>query len=103
MSAPLNTDPAILTKEAGNFHDMSSELTTITGGVNQTAGGLATSWQGAAGSAAQDALMRFNEAASSLQTQLASIADTLHQSGAQYVSTDDDATSAVAQAAANLV
>lgn len=103
MSAPLNTDPAILTKEAGNFHDMASELTTITGGVNATAGGLATALQGSAGTAAQEALRNFNEAASSLQTQLSSIAETLHQSGAQYVATDSDQSAAVAHAAANMV
>ena len=58
----MNTDVAVLAKEAANFERISGELQGVIGQVESTAGALAAQMVGAAGTAAQQALVRFHEA-----------------------------------------
>ena len=56
--AQMNTDAAVLAKEAANFERISGELKGVIAHVESTAGALAGQWHGQAGTAAQAALMR---------------------------------------------
>ena len=67
--AQMNTDAAVLAKEAANFERISGELKGVIAHVESTAGALAGQWHGQAGAAAQAALMRFHEAAARLEVQ----------------------------------
>ncbi|BBX32990.1 WXG repeat protein [Mycolicibacterium mageritense DSM 44476 = CIP 104973] len=86
----MNTDVAVLAKEAANFERISGELKGVISQVESTGGQLATSLRGAAGDATQAALLRFHEAAQKQIQELDDISANIHQSGAQYTSTDDD-------------
>ena len=57
--AQMNTDAAVLAKEASNFERISGELKGVIGQVESTAGALAGQWHGQAGAAAQAALDAF--------------------------------------------
>jgi WXG100 family type VII secretion target len=94
----MNTDAAVLAKEAANFERISGELTAVIGQVESTAGALASQMVGQAGTAAQAALMRFHEAAARQTQELNDISANIHTSGTQYTSTDDDQAGAFAQA-----
>jgi WXG100 family type VII secretion target len=59
----MNTDAAVLAKEAGTFERISGELKAVMAQVEGTATALAGQWHGQAGQAAQAALLRFQEAA----------------------------------------
>ena len=61
--AQMNTDAAVLAKEAANFERISGELKGVIAHVESTAGTLAAQMVGQAGTAAQAALVRYNEAA----------------------------------------
>lgn len=91
----MNTDVAVLAKEAANFERISGELTGIIGQVEATAGALATQMVGQAGTAAQQALIRFQEAAAQQTKQLDDISANIHTSSADYTTTDDDQASAL--------
>ncbi|ORB62890.1 WXG100 family type VII secretion target [Mycolicibacterium tusciae] len=91
----MNTDVAVLAKEAANFERISGELTGIIGQVEATAGALATQMVGQAGTAAQQALIRFQEAAAQQTKQLDDISANIHTSGVDYTATDDDQASAL--------
>ncbi len=52
----MNTDAAVLAKEASNFERISGELKSVIASVEATAGSLSGQWQGQAGIAAQTAL-----------------------------------------------
>ncbi|MGV0714557.1 WXG100 family type VII secretion target [Mycolicibacterium sp. XJ662] len=86
----MNTDVAVLAKEAANFERIGGELQAVIGHVESTAGALAPSMVGEAGSAAQAALMRFHEAAVRQVNTLNDISANIHTAGTQYAATDDD-------------
>ena len=88
--AQMNTDAAVLAKEAANFERISGELKGVIAHVESTAGALAGQWHGQAGTAAQAALMRFHEAAARQVQELNDISANIHTSGVQYTSTDED-------------
>ncbi|WP_135451380.1 WXG100 family type VII secretion target [Mycobacterium sp. DL99] len=88
--AQMNTDAAVLAKEAANFERISGELKSVIAQVESTGGTLAAQMQGQAGTAAQSALMRFHEAADKQIQELNEISTNIHTSGTQYSSTDDD-------------
>lgn len=86
----MNTDAAVLAKEAANFDRISGELKGVIAQVESTGGALAAQMQGQAGTAAQAALMRFHEAAQRQVQELNDISQNIHISGTQYTTTDDD-------------
>lgn len=88
--AQMNTDAAVLAKEASNFERISGELKGIRAQVESTAGALATQMQGQSGTAAQQALMRYQEAANQQEQALMDISSNIHTSGMQYTATDED-------------
>ena len=94
----MNTDVAVLAKEAANFGRISGELTVVISQVEATAGTLAVQMQGEAGRAAQQALLRFQEAAAQQTKQLDDISANIHTGGIQYTATDDDQASAFSSA-----
>ncbi|MBS1696722.1 MAG: WXG100 family type VII secretion target [Actinobacteria bacterium] len=94
----MNTDIAVLAKEASNFERISGELQAVIAQVESTAGSLVPQWRGMAGEAAQAALMRYHEAAARQVQTLTEISSNIHTSGMQYGSTDDDQQSALASA-----
>jgi WXG100 family type VII secretion target len=83
----MKADLAVLAREGGNFNQIAAELKTVMGQVEQTGGGLATSWTGDAGTALQGALGRFHEAAARQQNALdeisTAILDTMQDLGVQ--------------------
>jgi WXG100 family type VII secretion target len=92
----MNTDVAVLAKEAANFGRISGELSVVIAQVEATAGALASQMVGQAGTAAQQALIRFQEAAAQQTKQLDDIAANIHTGGVQYTTTDDDQAGAFA-------
>ncbi|AIY44280.1 MULTISPECIES: WXG100 family type VII secretion target [Mycolicibacterium] len=88
--AQMNTDAAVLAKEAANFERISGELKSVIAQVESTGGTLAAQMQGQAGTAAQAALARFHEAADKQIQELNEISTNIHTSGTQYSSTDED-------------
>ncbi len=99
--AQMNTDAAVLAKEAGNFERIAGELRSVMAQVEGTAGSLQGQWHGQAGVAAQAALVRYHEAASQLNTELNDISNNISTAGVQYTSTDEDQSSTL-QSAMNL-
>lgn len=96
--AQMNTDAAVLAREAGNFERISGELKGVIAHVESTAGALAGQWHGQAGQAAQAALMRFQEAANKQIQELNDISTNIHTAGMHYTSTDEDQHSALTSA-----
>jgi len=96
--AQMNTDAAVLAKEAANFERISGELKSVIAQVESTGGTLAAQMQGQAGTAAQQALIRFHEAADKQIQELNEISTNIHTSGTQYTSTDDDQASTLSSA-----
>ena len=94
----MNTDVAVLAKEAGNFDRISGELQSVIAQVESTGSTLAAQMVGQAGTAAQAALARFHEAAAKQVQELNDISQNIHQSGTQYSSTDDDQASSLSSA-----
>jgi len=88
MPGNMNTDEAVLAKEAGNFERISAELKGVIAHVESVAGSLAGQWHGQAGAAAQAALMRFQEAANQQVKELNDISTNISTAGAHYGSTD---------------
>jgi WXG100 family type VII secretion target len=93
---PLRTETAAMQTEAGNFDRIAGELTTVLNQVGITAAGLAASMQGAAGTAAQAALTRFEEASRQQTQLLTEISHNVQQGGVQYDTADFDASEALA-------
>jgi WXG100 family type VII secretion target len=100
--AGMETDAAVLAKEASNFERISGELQAIMGAVDATAGGLKAAWQGEAGGAGQAALLRYQEAAQTQRTLLDEISMNIHGSGVDYTATDTDQASVVQTAMNNM-
>lgn len=94
----MNTDAAVLAKEAANFESISGELKGVIAQVESTGGALAAQMVGQAGTAAQAALMRFHEAAARQVQELTDISANIHTSGTQYTTTDDDQASTLTSA-----
>ncbi len=92
----MNTDAAVLAKEASNFERISDELKQVIAAVDMTANTLKAQWTGQAGVAAQTALQRFDAAAATQIQELNDISNNIHTSGIQYTSTDDDQASSLA-------
>ncbi|WP_395309082.1 WXG100 family type VII secretion target [Mycobacterium sp. AMU20-3851] len=88
--AQMNTDAAVLAKEAANFESISGELKTVIAQVEATGGALSAQMVGQAGTAAQAALMRFHEAAARQVQELNDISSNIQTSGMQYTTADDD-------------
>lgn len=96
--AGMNTDTAVLAKEAANFERISGELQSVMAQVESTGATLASQLQGQAGTAAQAALQRFHEAATKQVQELNDISQNIHHSGLQYTSTDDEGASSLSSA-----
>jgi WXG100 family type VII secretion target len=90
MTGPMQTDAATLSAEAANFDRIAGELKTVNKGVESTGAELAGGWTGQAGTAAQDALVRYQEAARAQESQLIEISSNISQAGIQYTSADDE-------------
>ncbi|MCF6388877.1 WXG100 family type VII secretion target [Mycobacterium sp. MBM] len=88
--AQMNTDAAVLAKEAANFESISGELKGVIAQVESTGGALAAQMVGQAGTAAQAALMRFHEAAARQVQELNDITSNIQTAGMQYTTADDD-------------
>jgi WXG100 family type VII secretion target len=88
--AQMNTDAAVLAKEASNFERISGELKGVIAHVESVAGSLSGQWHGQAGIAAQSALTRFQEAANQQIQELNDISTNIHTAGAHYTSTDEE-------------
>lgn len=88
--AQMNTDAAVLAKEAANFESISGELKGVIANVEATGGALAAQMVGQAGTAAQAALLRFHEAAARQVQELSDITSNIQTSGMQYTTADDD-------------
>ena len=58
--------------------------------MESTGAELKGKWEGQAGRAAQDALVRFQEAARAQESQLIDISNNISQAGIQYTSSDDE-------------
>jgi WXG100 family type VII secretion target len=90
MSAPLNTDTAVLAQGAEQFHSVNVGLRQEISKVESSASELMAHWRGAAGSAAQEAFIRFQEAAVNQTKVLDEIATNIHGAGVGYAGQDDD-------------
>lgn len=88
--AEMKTDAATLAQEAGNFERISGDLKTQIDQVESTAGSLQGQWRGAAGTAAQAAVVRFQEAANKQKQELDEISTNIRQAGVQYSRADEE-------------
>jgi WXG100 family type VII secretion target len=86
----MQTDAATLSAEAATFDRIAGELKAVIQGVDSTGAELAGVWQGQAGTAAQEALVRFQAAARAQESQLMDISSNISQAGIQYTSADDE-------------
>jgi WXG100 family type VII secretion target len=96
--AQMNTDAAVLAKEASNFERISGERKGVIAHVESVAGSLAGQWHGQAGVAAQQSLIRFQEAANQQIQELNDISTNIHTAGAHYTSTDEEQHGALSSA-----
>ncbi len=96
--AQMNTDAAVLAKEAANFERISGELKGVMAQVEMTAGMLQAQMVGQAGTAAQAAMLRFREAADRQTQELADITSNIQTAGMQYTTTDDDQAASLSSA-----
>ena len=98
MSADgLRTETSAMQTEAGNFDRVAGELTAVMNQVGMTAAGLAASMTGAAGTAAQAALTRFEEASRQQTQLLTEISQNVQHGGVQYDTADFDNSELMAQ------
>jgi WXG100 family type VII secretion target len=86
----MQTDAATLSAEAATFDRIAGELKAVIQRVDSTGAELAGVWQGQAGTAAQEALVRFQKAARAQESQLMDISSNISQAGIQYTSADDE-------------
>jgi WXG100 family type VII secretion target len=94
--AQMQTDAAVLAKEASNFERIAGELRGHQAHVDSTAGALQGQWHGQAGQAAQAALQRFDQAITQQLQELNDISSNIHTAGVHYTSTDEDQTATLA-------
>lgn len=88
--AEMKTDAAALAQEAGNFERIAGDLKAQIDQVESTASSLQGQWQGAAGQAAQAAVVRFQEAGNKQKAELDEISGQIRQAGVQYQRADDE-------------
>jgi WXG100 family type VII secretion target len=93
--AEMRTDAATLSAEAANFDQISGELQRVIAGVEQTGGELSSHMVGQAGTAAQQALVRFHEAGQAQIKALNEISSNIHGAGIQYSKADDEQASSL--------
>lgn len=86
----MHADASVLSREAGNFERIASELRAVIAQVESTASALAGQWRGQAAQSAQAALLRFHEAASAQVRQPDDISGNVYAAGLQYTSTDEE-------------
>lgn len=86
----MKTDSGVIAAEAANFGRIATELTTIIKSVEHTGQELQASWKGQAGTAAQGALTRFNEAGEAQIKTLNDISETLGKAGHTYSAADEE-------------
>jgi WXG100 family type VII secretion target len=72
---------------------ISDALKGVMGHVDQTAVGLSGSWEGVSAAAAQEALVRYQEAAQVQKNLLDDIAENIQAGGVKYDSADTDGAS----------
>lgn len=88
--AEMRTDAATLSAEAANFNRISDDLRTVISQVESAGGELATLWKGQAGTAAQEALLRFHEAGQAQIKALGDISGNIANAGIQYSAADEE-------------
>lgn len=94
----LTTETAAMQTEASNFDRIAGELTTVMNQVGMTAASLAAALQSeGAGTAAQAALTRFEEAARQQTQLLTEISQNVQHGGVQYDTADFDNSEALAR------
>jgi early secretory antigenic target protein ESAT-6 len=91
----MTTDAQALSEAATSFDRISSDLKSALGQVDSTAGDLASALHGPAGDAAQQAFVRYREAASKQIYELNTISENINRAGVQYQQAADDAASAL--------
>ncbi|CDO86019.1 type VII secretion protein EsxB [Mycobacterium triplex] len=100
--AEMKTDASTLSAEAGNFDRIGGELQGVIKGVEHTGGELASHWTGQAGSAAQSALQRFQEAGNAQIKALTDIHEKISQAGVQYQRANEEQASNLQSTAGNM-
>jgi WXG100 family type VII secretion target len=100
--AEMKTDAAALSAEATNFDRIAGELQGVIKGVEHTGGELASHWTGQAGSAAQQALQRFQEAGDAQIKALTDIHEKISNAGVQYSRANEEQASALQSSAGNM-
>ena len=88
--AEMRTEAQVLSQEATNFDRIAQELSASRSRVMGTAGELQSTWTGQAGTAAQQAIVRFQEGHNELEQQLRGIVENIRNAGVQYESADTD-------------
>ena len=88
--AEMRTDAAALSAEAANFDRIGSELRQVVANVDGVGGEFAGHWSGAAGTAVQQALQRFNEASQKQVQILGEISNAVNKAGVHYSKADDE-------------
>lgn len=88
--AEMKTDHAALDAEGRTFDRIATDLKAQIQQVESTAQQLQSQWRGAAGQAAQQAVLRFQEAGNKQKAELDDIAANLTQAGVHYQRADDE-------------
>lgn len=95
MAGEMRTDAATLSAEAANFETISNDLQTEIRNVDAVGAELASQWTGRAGTAAQEALVRFREAGQAQIKALEDISRNIQTAGIQYSASDDEQASSL--------
>lgn len=91
----MRTDGGALQEGADTFRTVSESLQQIIRNVDSTAGELAAQWRGQAGAAAQQALLRFQQAGQAQIKALTDISESIQKAGITYTSADEDQASSL--------
>lgn len=91
----MNTNTDVLQQGAEQFGLVSMGLKTEIMKVQAAAGQLQADWVANSSTAAQQAFVRFQDAAAAQKTALDEIADNIRESGIGYTGTDDDQMSVI--------
>lgn len=86
----LEADVAVLAAEAATFDRITGELQAVRAQIEAIAVASSANLRGAAGDAAQAAMMRYREAADQQNRLLADISENINISGVKYDTTDAD-------------
>jgi WXG100 family type VII secretion target len=96
-SSGLETDSAVLIAEAGNFDQISAGLQGVMGQIDGTQGAMHAALQGQAGTAAQAAFVRYQEAAQVQRAALDEIVMNLNGGGVKYDGQDAEQSGLIGQ------